>query len=162
MAFVVPALAALGGGSAVTGGVIAATVAISAGAGAYSAIESHKAGVAASQQAQQQATADGDQARVQEINRRRDLVKALSTQDAYAGATGQAGGGSLAAIARSDINDASNDLLTSNLNSTNRQRALRMQASSDVSAGNAKAYSSLLDTVSSSASRGYGMYAAAQ
>lgn len=145
MAYVVPFLSAIGGGSAAAGGVVLATAAV----GVYSAIEAKKAGDEASSEAKGAAIREGDAARGREIDRRRNLVRALASQNASAGAGG-ATGQSYEAIARSDIRDAQNDLLTDNVNSDARQRALRQRAGNFQRQGYAHAATSLLDTGSTS------------
>lgn len=141
MAYVLPVLSAIGGGSAATGAVVLATAAV----GTYAAIQTKKAGDAASSEAKGQAVREADDARGREIQRRRNLVKSLAEQNAFAGATGQSGG-SLQAIARSDIRDANNDLLTDTVNSQARQRVLRSQGSNAQTQGNVSAVKSLFDT----------------
>lgn len=142
MAFVVPALAAVGGGSAVAGGIAVAGLA----AGVYSGIQTYQAGQAQKAQLQAQAKTEGVAATQREIERRRNLIRALASQNAQAGAAGITTDGSVGAIARSDINDAQNDLLYSTANSDARQRALRGQASNAARIGTAGAATSLLDT----------------
>lgn len=114
--------------------------------GAYSAVQQRKAGLIQSAELKAQAKTEAVAAGQQQIERRRALIRALSSQNAAAGAAGIEFGGSPEAIARRDIRDAQNDLLVAGLNSTNRQRALRSQASNSVRVGNANAATSLLDT----------------
>jgi hypothetical protein len=147
MAFVVPFLAAAGGGSAVAGGLAIAGLA----AGVYSAAQTRKAGQEQKDQLRAQAKTEGVAAQQREIERRRNLIRALSSQNAAAGAAGITTDGSAGAIARADIRDAQNDLLYSTANSTARQRALRSQASNAARVGNTNAAVSLLDT----ADKGY-------
>lgn len=142
MAFVAPALAAVGGGSAVAGAVTVA----SAAAGIYSAAQSRQAGLAASADARAQAKTETVNAQQREIDRRRDLIRALSSQNASAGAGGVETSGSVGAIMRQDINNAQNDLLFDSVNTQSRQRVLRSRASNAVKTGNASAATSLLDT----------------
>jgi hypothetical protein len=141
MAFL-PALAAVGGGSAVAG---ALTVA-GAAAGVYSAVQQRQAGIEASAEAKAQAKTEEVNSNQREIDRRRDLIRALSSQNAAAAAAGADNSGSTGAIMRRDIKDAQNDLLFSSVNSDSRQRALRSRASNAVKQGNAGAATSLLDT----------------
>lgn len=143
MAFVVPALAAVGGGSAVAGGIAIAGLA----AGAYSALQTRQAGQAQKAQLQAQAKTEAVAAQQREIERRRNLIRALASQNAMAGAAGITTDGSVGAIARADINNAQNDLLYDTANSVSRQRALRSQASNAGRIANANSAVTLLDTV---------------
>jgi hypothetical protein len=121
---------------------IAATVA----AGAAQAVQTRNAGIIQSQQYQQAATAEGDAARGREIERRRILIKTLAARDAYAGATGQTTGGSIATLNMRDINDASNDLLYDKGSVAAKQRAYTSGASNARSAGNIGAFGALMQT----------------
>lgn len=118
-------------------------------AGVYSSHEQRKAGVAQANQYKVEAKTEQVAAGQREIERRRNLIRALASQNAAAGAAGIETSGSAAAIYNSDINDAQNDLLYDTFNSKARQRALMARASNSVKAGNAAANASLLDTASS-------------
>lgn len=123
-----------------------------AAAGVASAAQTRKAGIVASNEAKMEAKQEGDAARAREIERRRDLLRAIANQNARAGAMGVTTGGSIGGMIKSDINDARNDLLVDTANTRNRQRALRIGGRNSVKAGNAAAVSSLLDT----AAKAYG------
>jgi hypothetical protein len=138
----VPILAGIGGGSAVAGGILAGTAILSGGIAAKSA---HDAGALASAENKVQAKQAGDAARGREIERKRDLLKALGTQHAYAAAGGAGFGGSLAAIAKSDINAARNDLSADRVNTQTQQRLFRMRAANASQTGNLNAITSVLD-----------------
>jgi hypothetical protein len=133
MAFAAAAVPLLLGGAAIASGV-------------QSYRESKYQGEVQAQELKAQAKTEAVAAGQQQIERRRALIRALSSQNAAAGAAGIETSGSVAAIARSDIRDASNDLLYSNLNSDARQRALRSQASNARRIGNTRANMSLLDS----------------
>ncbi len=141
----IPVLAAVGGGSAVAGGITLATAA----AGAYSAVQTHEAGQEARAEAKQAAVREADAARGEEIERRRALMRVLSSRAAKAGADGVTTDGSIGAITRRDIRDNRNDLLTSTVNTQARQRALRSQGNSAARAATARAANSLLDSAKS-------------
>lgn len=132
----------------------------SAGVAAYSgyrsSVEQKNAGIVRSEELKMQAAAEGDQARQQEIERRRNLVRALATQNARAGAAGVETGGSIGSMARTDIRDASNDLLSGQVNSGNRIRMLTSQAGNARRAGKAAATTTLLDTAGTIAGKKYG------
>jgi hypothetical protein len=94
-----------------------------------------------------QARIEGDAAKQQEIGRRRDLMRALATQNASAAAGGIETSGSFAAGVRRQINENSNDLLTVDANASARQSLLATQASNSRAAGNLGGAVSLLDSV---------------
>jgi uncharacterized protein involved in type VI secretion and phage assembly len=142
MAFVAPALAVIGGGSAVAGGITVATAAI----GAYSAVSSYKAGQIAKADAKAAASREVDAARGEEIARRRALLRTLADRNARAGASGATTAGSIGALTRLDIRDNRNDLLVSDINSNTRQRLLRSQGDQAAKAGTLQAGASLLDS----------------
>jgi hypothetical protein len=147
MAFVAPALAAVGGGSAVAGGIAVAGLAL----GAMSAVQQKKAGAMQAAELKAQAKTEAVAAQQRENERRRNLIRALAAQNAAAGAAGVTTDGSVEAIARRDIRDAHNDLLYHNANTQHRQSALRAQATNAVRVANINAAGSLLD----SANRAY-------
>jgi len=122
---------------------------LSAAAGVYSAAKQVQIGKIQQAELKAQAKTEAVAAGQQQIERRRALIRALSSQNAAAGAAGVEFGGSLEAIARRDIKDAQNDLLVLGMNSQNRQRALRSQASNSTRIANANAATSLLDTINS-------------
>lgn len=115
-------------------------------AGVGGAIMQRNAGIAQSHQMKAQAAREGDAARQREIERRRNLLRALSSQSARAGAGGVALDGSLAGIARADIRDATNDLLIDRSNTRSRQNELITGAKNARSQGNIGAAVSLFDT----------------
>lgn len=139
MGFVVPALAALGNGSALAGGLALA----GAAAAGYSAYSQVKAGQEANAQAKDAARREADSARQSEIERRRALQQVLATRVAGAGAAGVGTGGSIGALTRTDIRDNRNDLLVDASNSAGRQRALRSQGRSSLLSGYAGAAGTL-------------------
>jgi hypothetical protein len=119
---------------------------LAAGAGTASAIQTRNVGVAQSNELEFQARQESDQARGREIERRRRLLRALASQHAEAAAGGVAFTGSQAAIARRDIEDATNDLLIDQANAGNRIAALRARARTARQMGRSGAFVSLLDT----------------
>jgi hypothetical protein len=121
--------------------------AASAAVGVYSAAKQVQIGKIQQAELKAQAKTEAVAAGQQQIERRRALIRALSSQNAAAGAAGVEFSGSLEAIARRDIRDAQNDLLVLGMNSENRQRALRSQASNATRISNANAATSLLDTI---------------
>lgn len=145
MAFFAPiaaGLATVGGGSAVAGGLMVASL----GLGAASAYQSYKAGKITEAEYKLQAKAEGDQARAREIERKRALLSSLASQNAYAAAGGAEMSGSLAAIAKRDIQDSRNDLLADKASTGTAQRILRSRGSSANAAGQLGAVRSLVDS----------------
>lgn len=132
---------------------LAGTAAVGAvGAGLISANESRNAGIAANQQAQSQARLEGDAAKGREIQRRQDLLRALASQNAAAGAAGVETSGSIGGIMRTNIKQNQQDLLTDAAGAGARRVALLAQGSNAQRSGNAQAFGTLLDTASKGAS----------
>ena len=142
MAFFLPVLAAVGGGSAVAGGVLAAT----AVAGGLSAKAAYDAGKISEAEYKLQAKQEGDAARGREIERKRALLASLSSQNARAGAQGVAIQGSNAAIMNRDIKDNRQDLLYDTANTRTAQRILRSRGSNASARGTLGAITSIADT----------------
>lgn len=152
MAFVVPIATAVGGGSAAAGAVILSAAAATVGAGVISAQQSRAAGKIAEAQSNIDANAEGDAARQRAILRKKNLLRAISSQQAAAGAAGVAfSEGSPAAIARLDIDESRMDLDVDRANTRQRQRGLRAQGRAARLQGNAQAATTLLDTASNTA-----------
>lgn len=136
MAFIAPAI------PYIIGGLTVAT-------GAYAAREQYRSGQIKEAELKTQAKTEAVAAGQQQIERRRALIRALSSQNAAAGAAAIETSGSVEAIARRDIKDAQNDLLYSTMSSDARQRTLRSQASNSARSGRTRAAVSLADTVTS-------------
>ena len=151
MAVAVPFLAALGGGSAVAGGVIAASAVAGIASGVMSAQAQRNAGIAERQMNTAQRRQEADAARQREVLRRQDLLKALANQNATAGALGIKVAGSTAAIANRDIRDARNDLMVDRVNTKRSAGILRAAGRNAATAGNTAANVSLIDTASRAA-----------
>jgi hypothetical protein len=123
---------------------IATTVA----SGVYSAQQQKAAGKAANAEAQIAANREGDAARGREIERRRALLRAISSQNAAAGA----GGVSVnEATLGADLMYATDDLMTDRSNTLQTQSLLRLQGSNAKRAGKVGAFTTLLDTAGSTA-----------
>ena len=152
MAFVVPLATAVGGGSAALGAVILGSAALTIGAGVISAQQQIAAGKFAEAQSIIDAAAEGDAATQREIIRKRNLLRAISSQQAAAGAAGVAfSEGSPRQIAQLDIDRATDDLIVDRASSLQRRRGLRAQGRAARFAGKAGAASTLLDTASRAA-----------
>lgn len=136
-------LPAIGAFIAANGGAIAAGATIvAAGATAY---EQHTAGVAASNQAKDKARVAADQSTQVQINQRQNLMRALASQDAQAGAGGIGTGGSFGANAKRQITQNQNDLLVTGAGASAQVAGYNAQAGNDVLTGNVNAGVSLLD-----------------
>lgn len=145
MAFFVPlaaGLASIGGGSAVAGGLLVG----SAVAGGLAAKSTYDAGQTAKAEAKIQSKQEGDAARAREIERKRALLSALSSQHARSGAQGVTMQGSNVAIAQRDINDNRQDLLYDTVNTRRAQRILRSRGQSASRSGTIGAITSIADT----------------
>jgi hypothetical protein len=98
-------------------------------------------------QAEINANAEGDAARARETQRKKLLLRAISSQVAEAGASGiRFSEGSPEQIARLDIDESRRDIEFDRANTLQRQRGLRSQGRAARIAGNARAASTLLDT----------------
>lgn len=115
-------------------------------AGVGGVVMQRNVGIAQSHQMKAQAAREGDAARQREIERKRTLLRALSSQSARAGAGGVALDGSLASIARADIRDATNDLLVDRSNTRSKQNELITGAKNARAQGSLGAAASLFDT----------------
>lgn len=115
----------------------------------------HDAGVATDQQNQFQARIDADAAKGRELTRRQDLMRALASQNAAAGAAGVETSGSIGGIMRTNIKQNQQDLLTDAAGVGARRAALAAQGANARTAGNAAAAGTILDTVSSAGSTLY-------
>jgi hypothetical protein len=125
-----------------------ALLGVSAASAIGSGMAQHEAGQAAKAQYKEQARQEAGAARQREIERRRDLISALASQNAAAGAAGvstRAGTG-LAGIAQYDINQTRRDSLVDRVN-TGRSRNVLLKAGKNAQTmGNIGAATSLLDS----------------
>lgn len=93
------------------------------------------------------AAAEGDAGRQREILRKKNLLRAISSQQAKAGAGGIAfSEGSLARIAQLDIDEATEDLLIDTASTRQAQRQRLSQGRIARFIGKAKSTATLLDT----------------
>lgn len=123
-----------------------ALAAVALGSGALAAGMQYRAGKLQQIQYKQEAKQEGDAAKQREIDRKRNLLRALASQRAAAGASGAEFSGSLANLAKIDIEEAATDLAVDSVNSARRQRALRLSGKEASNAGTARAAGSLLDS----------------
>lgn len=125
-------------------------------AGAVAAKDYHDAGVAQDQQTKFQARTEADAAKGRELIRRNDLLRALSSQNAAAGAAGVETSGSIGGIMRTNIKQNRQDLLTDAAGVGARRAALLAGGANARSSGNLQAAGSLLSTASSAGNSLYG------
>lgn len=151
------ATAAAAGSTAIAGGAAAgsiftlgniATAAGLLGSGG-SAVEQHKAGVAQANDAAMRSRQAGLEAGQKQINIRQNMLKALASQNAAAGAAGVGTGGSFGANTRRQITQNQSDLLSLNADTSAEQSQYGLQGRNAITSGNIKAGSSLLDAASS-------------
>lgn len=146
-AVVIPFLTTVGGGSVATGAILTGAAVATVGSGVISAQQSRAAGRMQQAQAEINANAEGDAARERETQRKKLLLRAISSQVAEAGASGiRFSEGSPEQIARLDIDESRRDIEFDRANTLQRQRGLRSQGRAARIAGNARAASTLLDT----------------
>ena len=142
-------VAVLGAGSTAAGAVTLATAAVTVYSGLESAKQNRRAGAAAQAEAQMAATTEGDAARQRELERKRNLLRAISSQTATAAAAGiKANEGSANSLINLDIAEANIDQNVDSGNTKAQQRALQFRGQNARIAGNAAARTSLLDTAS--------------
>lgn len=118
-------------------------------AGVAGAVQQRNAGIIQSNELKAQARVEGDAAKGREIDRRRNLIRALASQNASAGSAGVELGGSIGGIIQTDIRNNQQDLLTDAAGTSARQRDLAIGAKNARSQGNLGAVTSLLDTAGS-------------
>lgn len=128
-----------------------ALLAVTLGSSALAAGQQYRSGKQQQIVHQQEAKQEGDQARQREIDRKRNLLRALASQRATAAASGANMEGSIENLARVDIEQAATDLETDSVNVARRGRALRSAGREAAKAGALRAGGSLLD----SAATGY-------
>jgi len=98
-----------------------------------------------------QARQEKDAAQQREIERRRDLMRALSAQNAQAGAAGVETSGSTQGLMLTDIKQNQQDLLTDVSNTSLKNRDLRQRAANARRAGTWGAVGGLLETAKGAA-----------
>jgi hypothetical protein len=107
-----------------------AGTAVASGAAAY---ESHEAGIATSNQAKQKARIEADSEKNKQIAMRQNMLRALASQNAAAGA---GGGGASKANSLRQINQAQNDIMVSQTNSAAQVSLLDSEGASARAQGN--------------------------
>lgn len=138
MGFFAPVIPYIVGGLTIASGVVAAKSA-------------NDAGKAQAQQFKQEALQEGDAAREREIERKRNLLRAISSQNASAAAGGAQFSGSILAAAERDIQQSRGDSLLDSVNTGRKTRMLEASAKEARRAGRAQATTSLLSSASGAA-----------
>lgn len=110
-----------------------------------SAYASHTAGEAQAKDAAMRSRQAGLEAGQKQINIRQNMLKALASQNAAAGAAGIGTGGSFGANAGRQIKQNQNDLLALNADTSAEQSQYSAQGANAITGGNIKAGASLLD-----------------
>jgi hypothetical protein len=116
-----------------------------------SAFEQHKAGVAQANDAAAKSRQAGLEAGQKQINIRQNMLKALASQNAAAGAAGIGTGGSFGANVKRQITQNQNDLMALSADTSSEQQQYGLQGSNARTAANVKAGASLLDAGMSAA-----------
>ncbi len=114
-----------------------------------SAFASHEAGVANKNEAEMKSRQAGLEAGQKQIQIRQNMLKALASQNAAAGAGGIGTGGSFGANVNRQITQNQSDLLALSADTSSQQSLYGQQASNAVTTGNLKAGASLMDYVGS-------------
>jgi hypothetical protein len=136
--------AAIGGGSIFTLG--NASLAASAISGLGSAYEKHVQGVALSNDDKMKARQASLEAGAKQISLRQNMLRALASQNAMAGAGGIGTGGSFGANVGRQISESQNDLMALKSNGSAQTQQYNSQAGAASQAGNVGAGLSLFDT----------------
>jgi hypothetical protein len=133
-------------GAEAAGSAVAAASPYLAAAGAVAgAVATHQAGVAAKNEDTMKARQAGLDAGGKQIEIRQNMLKALASQNAAAGAAGIGTGGSFGANVNRQISQNQNDLLTNSTNAQEQQSLFAMQGNSAETTANLGAGASLLD-----------------
>lgn len=127
------------------------TAAVGAAVTAYSGIKSGQAVQAEDKMKARQAGLD---ATAKQIQIRQNMMQALASQNARAGANGQGTGGSLGATVQRQITENQNDLLTNATNASTQSQLFNEEGSNAAKTGQLQAGASLLDFAGSNSGKG--------
>lgn len=125
-----------------------ALIAVALAGTGLAAAQQYRSGKLQEYQFKAEAAQEGDAARQREIDRKRNLLRALASQRASAAAGGADFSGSLGNLARVDIEQAATDLEYDKVNTGRRTRVLRASGKEAAKAGELAAGASLLDGAS--------------
>ena len=133
---------------------IPTTLALVSAAGTAAGVYSqHEAGVAQANDDKMRSRQAGLEAGQKQIEIRQNMLKALATQNAAAGASGIGTGGSFGANAKRQITQNQNDLLALSANTSAQQQQYGAEASNAITTGNLKGEASLLDFAGSNSGK---------
>jgi hypothetical protein len=124
--------------------------AVGAAVTAYSGV---KAGQAVQAEDKMKARQAGLDATAKQIQIRQNMMQALASQNARAGANGQGTGGSLGATIQRQITQNQNDLLTNSTNASTQSQLFNEEGNSAAQTGELKAGASLLDFAGSNSGK---------
>ncbi len=123
-----------------------ALAAVALGSGVLAAGAQIRSGALQEYQFKEEAAQEGDAAKQREIDRKRNLLRALASQRAGAAAGGAEFSGSLGNLARVDIEQAATDLEYDKTNTKRRQRVLKASGREAVKGAELAAGGSLIDS----------------
>ncbi len=133
--------------------VVTAMAIVAAVGAAVSAEEMHIAGVQAKNQDVLKSRQAGLDAQAKQIQIRQNMMQALASQNARAGAAGIGTGGSFGAGVQRQITQNQNDLLTNSSNVASQQQLFGIAGASAEASGNIGAGASLLDFAGSNSAK---------
>ncbi len=133
--------------------IVTAMAIVAAVGAAVSAEEMHVAGVQAKNQDIVKSRQAGIDAQAKQIQIRQNMMQALASQNARAGAAGIGTGGSFGAGIQRQITQNQNDLLTNSTNVSTQQQLFGMAGASAEAQGNFQAGASLLDFAGSNSAK---------
>jgi len=121
-----------------------AAEAVGAAGAAYSAYSSHEAGVATANADKEKARVAAMDATQKTIDQRQNMLRALASQNAYAGVGGIGTGGGFGANVGRQITQNQNDLMVTDANGSAQVSLLDQAAGNAEAEGNAQAASGLI------------------
>lgn len=150
----------LGMSTLTVGGALSTAATVASVAGTVGgAVMAHKSGEAQAADANMRAHQAGLEAGQKQISIRENMMKALSSQNAAAGAGAIGTGGSFGANVNRQISQNQNDLLGLSADTSSTVSQYGAQAQNDVTAGNVKAGMSILDLAGKPGPGATGLYA---
>lgn len=126
---------------------------VAAAGAAAGAAETHRAGVEVKNQDVLKSRQAGLDAASKQIQIRQNMMQALASQNARAGAAGIGTGGSFGAGVQRQITQNQNDLLTNSANVASQQQLFGIAGASAEAQGNIQAGTSLLDFAGSNSAK---------
>ena len=121
---------------------------------AVTAYSAEKSGQAVQAEDKMKARQAGLDATAKQIQIRQNMMQALASQNARAGAQGQGTGGSFGAVVQRQIQQNQSDLLTNSTNASTQSQLFNEQGSSAAETGKLQAGASLLDFAGTNSGKG--------